>query len=120
MESKNIEEIQRQLDQALAITEGLKADLEVAKKAGRKKALAEIVESIDKSGLTIEEVTTAFANRNSRKAAKAESGANEKKPAKYQDPVSKKTWNGVGNPPRWLVGNKDDFLISNISKAHDA
>lgn len=32
-------------------------------------------------------------------------------PPKYIDPETGKTWSGRGNTPRWIVGNRDDYLI---------
>lgn len=125
MESKNIEDIQRQLDHANAIAERLRADLEVAKKAGRKKALADIVEAIDKAGLTIEEVAAVFSGRKSRTAlqkkmrATPDDSVKSKLPAKYKDPANEvNTWAGRGNSPKWLKDyekagqKKEEFLVS--------
>lgn len=30
---------------------------------------------------------------------------------KYRDPATGNTWSGRGKPPRWLQGNRDDYLI---------
>lgn len=87
---KSVAEIQLELEKNIAERKELDAALEKARKAGRKIALAEIVESIDKAGLTIEDVAEAYANRNVRNTVKTDSGEKVKKPAKYQDPVSKK------------------------------
>lgn len=41
-------------------------------------------------------------------------GKRQASPAKYKDPVSGKTWNGVGKRPKWIVDAKGDmnkFLI---------
>ena len=108
---KSIAEIQLELEKNAAERKELDTALERARKAGRKVALAEIIESIDKAGLTIEDVAEAYTNRNSRITVKTDGGVKVKKPRKYQDPISKKTWNGVGKPPKWLVGNKVDYSI---------
>lgn len=36
-------------------------------------------------------------------------------PPKYVDPETGRTWSGRGNTPRWIVGNRDDYLIKNES-----
>lgn len=48
--------------------------------------------------------------RGKKAAAKA---ARAPRPAKYRDPKTGKTWNGVGKPPAWIAGarNRDKFLI---------
>ncbi len=108
----SIEEIQQQLNKNAAERKELDAALERARKAARKITLAEIVESIDKAGLTIEDVAEAYANRNTK----------TDKLAKYQDPVTGETAMGNGRKPKWLVeaiasGKKlEDFLIVNESK----
>jgi DNA-binding protein H-NS len=30
---------------------------------------------------------------------------------KYRDPATGTTWSGRGKQPRWIVGNRDDYLI---------
>lgn len=30
---------------------------------------------------------------------------------KYRDPATGNTWNGRGKAPKWLQGNRDDYLI---------
>lgn len=45
------------------------------------------------------------------------SGRKPRKPltVKYRDPVSGKTWLGVGRTPKWLVGkNADHFKVPNL------
>lgn len=37
-------------------------------------------------------------------------------PPKYVDPASGKTWSGNGHTPRWIVGNRDDYLIKTEEK----
>jgi DNA-binding protein H-NS len=37
-------------------------------------------------------------------------------PPKYVDPASGKTWSGLGHTPRWIVGNRDDYLIKTDPK----
>lgn len=32
-------------------------------------------------------------------------------PPKYVDPATGTTWSGLGHTPRWIVGNRDDYLI---------
>lgn len=32
-------------------------------------------------------------------------------PPKYQDPASGKTWSGRGLTPRWINGDRDEYLI---------
>jgi DNA-binding protein H-NS len=36
-------------------------------------------------------------------------------PPKYRDPASGKTWSGNGHTPRWMEGDRDDYLIKNAN-----
>lgn len=33
------------------------------------------------------------------------------RPPRYRDPETGQTWSGFGHQPRWIVGNRDDYLI---------
>jgi DNA-binding protein H-NS len=33
------------------------------------------------------------------------------KPPRYRDPESGATWSGYGHQPRWMTGNRDEYLI---------
>ena len=89
--------------------------------AVRKKEMSGVVAGIHKQmaeyGLTAEDLGFSAgrgAGKGSGKAAsKASTRAGVGVP-KYQDPVSGKTWTGMGKPPTWIVGaaNRDDFLIN--------
>lgn len=51
--------------------------------------------------------------RGKKAAAKGAGAARTPRPAKYRDPKTGKTWNGVGKPPVWIASarNRDKFLI---------
>jgi DNA-binding protein H-NS len=34
-------------------------------------------------------------------------------PPKYVNPATGATWSGMGHTPKWIVGNRDDYLIKN-------
>lgn len=110
---KSVAEIQNELEELDVKKSALNAELEKARKAGRRAALAEILASLVKAGLTIEEVAEAYDKRKVDSSVKAEK---QPKPPKYQDPVSNKTWNGVGKPPNWLFGDRATFEIRGRSK----
>ena len=41
-------------------------------------------------------------------------------PPKYQNPATGETWSGMGHAPRWIEGDRDDYLIKNANgKARD-
>jgi DNA-binding protein H-NS len=40
------------------------------------------------------------------------------KPPKYRDPATGATWSGYGHQPRWIDGNKDDYLIENQKESN--
>lgn len=53
----------------------------------------------------------------SKKPKKADATFSVKKPKtaippKYADPATGKTWSGRGHQPRWIVGNRDDYLVT--------
>ncbi len=39
---------------------------------------------------------------------------------KYKDPASNKTWSGRGRKPGWLLGDPDQYLISNLSSQRES
>jgi DNA-binding protein H-NS len=53
-----------------------------------------------------------------RKSEKTFSAQKPKKvyPPKYVDPATGKTWSGLGHTPKWIVGNRDDYLIKTEAK----
>lgn len=42
--------------------------------------------------------------------------AKASKPPKYVDPATGATWSGYGHTPKWIVGNRDDYLIKHETK----
>ena len=68
-------------------------------------AIAEIKEKMAQFGISVDELSTV--SKKTRTAVKA----------KYQDPVSGKTWSGRGVAPKWLQEavaagrSRDEFLI---------
>lgn len=39
---------------------------------------------------------------------------------KYKDPASNKTWSGRGRKPGWLLGDPDQYLVSNLSSQRES
>ena len=71
----------------------------------RTTAITDVLALVDRHTLTKDELFGVY-GRKSRKAAKATTKA------KYRDPVSGDTWDGVGIPKVWLRGrDKKDFRI---------
>ena len=96
----------RSVKEILEDRKALDAELDAARKNERRATITNIVGLMVEAGLTIEQVKEAYDNRNTKTV----------KPAKYQDPDNAaNTWTGNGRNPKWLVGNKDDFLISKLA-----
>jgi DNA-binding protein H-NS len=92
--------------------ERLSRQADEALDAARKDSLAQVLSAIKEFGFTAEELglsKRAFKSEKSKKA-KGERSAFTRA-AKYRDPVSGITWTGAGRQPKWIVGDKDKYLI---------
>lgn len=99
-----------------------RAALEKKIAQARKREIASVVKQINsliqQYGLTPEELR--FPSRRASTANGA-TAAPARKPratpaasavAKYRDPETGKTWSGRGRAPRWIVGDKTNYLIT--------
>lgn len=101
-----------------------KASLERKIAQARKREIAGVVKEINaliaQYGLTAEElrfpkskpakVEAAPAEPQTRRRVAAKKAAAPV--AKYRDPESGQTWSGRGRAPRWIVGDKSNYLIT--------
>ncbi len=81
--------------QLLAQKAALEAQIEAARKAENAEAIAQVKALIAEHGLTIQDIFGGA--KRGRKASGSVA-------AKYQDPISKKTWSGRGKAPKWIQG----------------
>jgi DNA-binding protein H-NS len=88
------------------ITE-LQRKADEVKKGEREKARAQILELMQRYGITVDELSAKTRAKSANPRAAVE--------AKYRDPVSGATWTGRGREPRWLAGReRSTFLIKNM------
>lgn len=94
--------------------DALSKQAEAAKAKESADAIAKVKDLIETYGLTAAQLGLEVGAKRGGKVKRAGSAA------KYKDPVSGKTWNGVGKRPRWIVEAKGDlskFLIGGTSAA---
>ena len=76
-------------------------ELELQAEQARKEELGEAINQIRQimsdNGITISDLD------GRRRGTTKRGGTGVKRPAKFRDPVSGKTWAGVGRAPRWIV-----------------
>lgn len=94
------------LKELLAKRDEIEAQIKNVRAAEISDAISKVHALIAEYGLTQDDIFTRTGSGKPRKISTS------KVPAKYQDPVSGKTWSGRGLAPKWLNGkNKVDFLI---------
>ena len=94
------------LKELLAQKAELEAQILSVRAAELSEAITKVRALIEENGLTQDDIYPRTTSGKTRKITTT------KVPAKYQDPVSGKTWSGRGLAPKWLNGkNKVDFLI---------
>lgn len=94
------------LKQLLAEQAALEKKISEVRMAEKSDAITKIQALIEENGLTQDDI---FAHRTSKaKTQKSKTTV----PAKYRDPISGKEWSGRGLAPKWLTGNREDFLIA--------
>lgn len=94
------------LKQLLAEKVALEQKITEVRAAEMAEAIGKIHALIDEYELKQEDI---FARTSSAKSRKTSSA---KMPAKYRDPISGASWSGQGRAPKWIVGNKDNYLIA--------
>lgn len=111
----NISALQQKLNDAEAVANELRKQLETERKGERTQTITEIKELIKSYELTATDL--GFSGKGAAKR-----GVGDKRNVvapKYQDPDSGKTWTGRGKSPSWLSAQlaagrkKEDFLIQN-------
>ncbi|MDQ3060476.1 MAG: H-NS histone family protein [Pseudomonadota bacterium] len=109
----NISALQQKLNEAEAVANDLRKQLETERKGERTQAITAVKELIK-----THELSAADLGFSGKGAAKRTVGDKRNVVApKYQDPDSGKTWTGRGKSPSWLSAqlaagrNKQDFLI---------
>lgn len=109
----NVSALQQKLNEAEAVANELRKQLETERKGERTQAIAAAKELIKTYDLTASEL--GFSGKGAAKRAGGDK-RNVVAP-KYQDPDSGKTWTGRGKSPAWLSAqlaagrSKQDFLI---------
>lgn len=99
-----------------------KAALDKKIAQARKREIASVVKQInsliDQYGLTPSELRFPSRSKGDSDAAPAKpvvrrraKAAPTPPVAKYRDPASGQTWSGRGRAPRWIVGDKANYLI---------
>lgn len=99
---QQLEELRKQADEQLAIE--------------RAEGIRKAKEIIAEYGLTAHElglVKTQHvpAKKDPKKKTFAVKSPKTPKPPRYRDPESGQTWSGFGHQPRWMTGNRDEYLI---------
>lgn len=109
----NLSSLQQKINEAEAMVNELRKQLEAERKEERTQAIAAARELIKNHDLTAADL-----GFSGKAASKKVSGDKRNVVApKYQDPASGKTWTGRGKPPAWLSAklaegrDKQDFLI---------
>lgn len=99
-----------------------KAALDKKIAQARKREIAAVVKQInaliEQYGLTPQELRFPKRSTATEESVSAKPAARKKaKPAasavapKYRNPETGDTWSGRGRAPKWVVGNKEDYLI---------
>ena len=105
-------ELNQQRIAAKAELERLDRLVDEAKARERVKALADAQDLINSFGLTSAELKLAKATS----ASKSVKSEGRKRPVKFFNPSTGKTWSGIGNRPQCMRGmNMDDFVLSAMS-----
>jgi DNA-binding protein H-NS len=95
--------------------EELAAKIEAVRAEGKAKGIEQIKSIMDELGITASDlgfydVATLPHGKTGPRTFKQRKAMAPIEP-KYRDPATGNTWSGRGKPPRWLQGNRDDFLI---------
>ena len=94
------------LDELLAQQADIAAKISVLRLEKYTEAVAQAKALISQFGLTQDDL---FGG--ARSAVRGNKVEGTKVPPKYRDPVSGKTWTGRGVTPKWVVGDKAQYLI---------
>lgn len=109
----NVSALQQKLNEAEAVTNELRKQLEAERKGERTQVIASVKELIKNHELTASDL--GFSGKGAGKRMVGDK-RNVVAP-KYQDPDSGKTWTGRGKSPSWLSAqlaagrSKEEFLI---------
>lgn len=83
-----------------------------ALKIARSESLAQILIAIKEFGFIASELLDSTRPASSREKVSRKSAIQKlSRAAKYKNPVTGVTWTGAGRQPKWIVGNKDNYLI---------
>lgn len=97
-----------ELEELIAKRDALDKEINDLRKSKRSEAITQAKALIAEFDLTKQELFT--------KPDSSDKSANAvKAPAKYRDPVTKKTWTGHGKTPKWISESgkdKSEFLIA--------
>lgn len=97
--------------------ERLAEEIEVARAEAQGEAILTCKQLIEEFGLTPFDLgfvkTQHLPPKKVKKSDKTFIAAKPKstRPPKYVNPVTGQTWSGYGHTPRWIEGNRDDYLI---------
>lgn len=93
--------------------EKLQQEAEKLRKTELSDVIARIRAEVADYDLTPEDIFGRKGRPGPRGKKAAAKGARTPRRAKYRDPKTGKTWNGVGKPPAWIAAarNRDKFLI---------
>jgi DNA-binding protein H-NS len=106
----------------LAELANLQAEIEAERSTLVRDAVSSCKALIEEFGLTpfdLGFVKTQHARTMAVKKSEKTFGAREKRPTptpKYVNPADGSTWSGMGRPPQWIVGNRDDYLIGELKE----
>lgn len=104
------------LEKLLEQAAKLQAQIEAARAEGKDDGIEQIRSLMTKLGITPEElgfysVQSVAASKRPYTRTFPPKAVHQPVEPKYRDPATGTTWSGRGKPPRWLQGNRDDYLI---------
>jgi DNA-binding protein H-NS len=84
-----------------------------AEERARAETIVQVVESIAEFNITASELGFAESKiRGQKKVADKNVVTKFTRAAKYVDPSTGVTWTGAGRQPKWIVGDKDTYLVA--------
>jgi DNA-binding protein H-NS len=88
-----------------------------AEERARAETIVHVVESIAEFNITAGELGFAESTVRGRKKGDRKSVMTKfTRAAKYVDPSTGVTWTGAGRQPKWIVGDKESYLVARDKK----
>jgi DNA-binding protein H-NS len=97
--------------------EDLSRKADDAEERARAETIVQVVQSIAEFNITAGELGFAEIKvRGTKKVAPIRVVTKTTRAAKYIDPSTGVTWTGAGRQPKWIVGDKETYLVARAEK----